>query len=118
MSEDWSQLVFADECRFKLRSDGRVCLWRRPGERDEIMGNHNFWGAFSYKEVLPLLNAPERCNSDHYIQLIQTTGIQNLPSLGPKFDDDNGPIDRSKVVGDWEQENVIAAVPWSAHSPD
>ncbi len=39
-------------------------------------------------------------------------------NLGLKFVDDNAPIHRAKIVGDWKQKNGIAAVPWPAHSPD
>ena len=124
--DDWTQLVFSIEYRFKLSSDGRVWVWWKPVERHEpgctvSLSNDrqsvHFWGAVSYNGFLLLVKAPERCSSEHYTQLLQTSEIQNVLNLGLNFVDDKAHIHRAKVVGDWKQENGIAAVPWPAHSP-
>ena len=62
-TEKWSRHGFTDECRFNLRRDGRVLVWRLAGERrnqqytvsrSSDRRSVQFWGAISYNDVLPL----------------------------------------------------------------
>lgn len=125
--DDWSSFVFSDECRFKLRSDGRVWVWREKGQRyspKKIVSLSNdrrsvhLWGAISYNGTLSLLKAPERAKSRDYIKLMETAGIQNLRSVGLTFIDDNAPIHRSREVTNWKEENGVSILEWPAHSPE
>ena len=125
--DDWKKYCFSDECRFKLRSDGRVWVWRNPGNRYKKAYTKNlsndrrsvhFWGCITPFGTLPLIKAPEKCNSRDYLGVVEKAGVHNLRNFGLKFIDDNCPIHRAGIVNDWKIDNGIEILPWPAHSPD
>ncbi len=81
----WKQFVFTDECRFKIRSDGRVWVRRSQNERynprctlsfsNDCRWLH-FWGAITYDGTVRLIKAPEKCNSLDYIHILEEAGVQ------------------------------------------
>ena len=52
------------------------------------------------------------------MSILETAGIQNLPSYNLRFIDDNCPIHRAKIVKEWKTENGVGQVYWPANSPD
>ena len=121
------QYCFSDEGRFKLRSDGRIWVWRTPGKRhhklfDRSLSNDrrsvHFWGAITPKSTLPLIKAGDNCNAWDYVKILEQAEVQNLSSLALKFVDDNCPIHRGKIVNQWKRDNSVCRVPWLAHSPN
>ena len=124
---DWKQYCFSDECRFKLRSDGRIWVWRTARKRHDKQFTRSlfndrrsvhFWGAFSPNGTLPLIKAGDHCNARDYVTILEQEGVHNLSSLALKFVDDNCPINRAKIVNQWKRDNGVCRVPGPAHSPD
>ncbi len=60
-----------------------------------------FWGTISFNGTLSLLKA-KRAKSKHYIQLMETAGVQKFRSVGLKFIDDNASLHRSREVTTWK----------------
>ena len=99
----WSRVLFTDESRFTLRfNDGRIRVWRRPGERyvDATIREHDrygggslmVWGGFSTHHRTPLHIVNGRLNGVAYRDTILRPLV--LPALqavgnGAIFMDDN-----------------------------
>ena len=120
----WSSFVFSDECRFKLRSDGRVWVWREKGQRYKpkntvSMTNDrrsvHFWGAISHNgtfNISRLLREPSRKTIFNFwkLQVFKASGQWGLGSSTTMllFTDRERSRRGKERTG---QE-------WPAHSPD
>lgn len=130
--QQWSQVLFTDESRFALSfNDGRVRVWRRPGERyaDNAVrevdryggGSVMVWGGFSRQDRTPLYVIRGSLTGQRYRDEIVRPLIQ--PALlglgaGAVLQDDNARPHRARVVDDYLQQHGIARMEWPARSPD
>ena len=124
--EKWKRVVFSDECKFSLKSDGRVYVWRTTGVRYkpektiEKTTSHfsmMFWGCISGNRSRVLLKTPKRCKSADYIDLLKTAKIDTLGE-DQFFMDDNSSIHRSREVKQWLHDIGIAKEFLPPYSPD
>ena len=124
--EECKRVVFSDECKFSLKSDGRVYVWRTTGtrykpentiEKTTSRLSMMFWGCISGNGSLVLLKTPKRFKSADYIDLLKTAGIDTLGE-DLFFMDDNCPIHRSREVKQWLHDNGFAKEFWPPYSPD
>ena len=124
--EEWKRVVFSTECKFSLKSDGRVYVWRTSGTRykpENTIGKTTsrfsmiFWGCISGNGSRVLFKTPKRCKGADYIDLLKTAGIDKLGE-DQCFNDDNCPTHRSREVKQWLHHNVIAKEFWPPYSPD
>ena len=122
--EEWKRVVFSDECKFSLKSDGRVYVWRTNGqwykpentiEKTTSRFSMMFWGCISGNGSHVLLKTPKKCKSADYIDLLKTAGIDTLGGE-EFFMDDNCPIDRSRKLKQWLRGNGIANKFWPSYS--
>ncbi len=116
----WKQFVFSNECRFKLRSDGR--LWTRSQtERCNprfTLSSFNDRRSFT-SGVCPCYRldgvphqSTEKSDLLDSIHISEEARVQFFSRVGFKLVDDNAPIDPSHVVNEWESRNGIQSVPW------
>ena len=128
----WSKVLFTDESRFTLRfNDGRIRVWRRPGERfvDATIREHDrygggsvmVWGGFSLHHRTPLHIVNGRLTGVAYRDTILRPLV--LPALqavgnGAIFQDDNAPCHRAAVVNAFLQQQGVNRMDWPARSPD
>ena len=128
----WSRVLFTDESRFTLRfNDGRIRVWRRPGERyvDATIREHDrygggslmVWGGFSTHHRTPLHIVNGRLNGVAYRDTILRPLV--LPALqavgnGAIFMDDNAPCHRAAVATTFLQQQGVVRMNWPARSPD
>jgi hypothetical protein len=124
---DWRQVVFSDEVRFGLRSDGRVYVWRTSGERYEKYAtvakctskqSIMFWGCITPTGVGRLLKCPSPYRHMDYIDILTDAGISLLSDFNLVFMDDNAPVHRAMPVRDWCVANQVEVIDWPARSPD
>ena len=131
--EDWKRVVWSDESRFTLfRSDGRVWVWRLPGERlmPECVvptvkhggGGAMFWGCFSWYGVGPLVVVPGNLNSEKYCDILDNEMLPTMWRLygdsEALFQDDNATCHVSRFTMGWYEENNVRRLVWPAQSPD
>ena len=123
--EEWKCVVFSDECKFSLKSDGRVYVWRTTGtqykpentiEKTTSRFSMMFWGCISGNGSRVLLKTPKRCESADYIDLLKTAGIDTLGE-DHFFMNDNCPIHRPREVKQLLHDNGIAKEFWPRSGP-
>ena len=130
--DEWATVLFTDESRFTLRfNDGRVRVWRRPGERyvDAAVREHDrygggsvmVWGGFSLRHRTPLHRVEGRLTGATYRDTILRPLV--MPTLravgqGAQFQDDNAPCHRAAIVNQFLQVQQVTRLDWPARSPD
>ena len=104
--EQWKRVVFSDECKFSLKSDGRVYVWSTTGtrykpentiEKTTSRFSMMFWGCISGICSRVLLKSPKRCKSADFIDLLETAGIDTLGE-DQFVMHDNCPMHRSRKL--------------------
>ncbi len=95
---DWKQNCFSDECCFKMRSDGRIWVWRTA---ENVLTSNlplffqclsndrrsmHFSRAITPNGTLPLIKAGDHCKARHYVNNLKQARVQNWSSLALKLD--------------------------------
>ena len=124
----WKKVIFSDEVRFGFRSDGRVWVWRRPGERflprctierNSSRKSIMYWGFIAWDGTGVLIRCSNRMTATEYCEKLEQGCIQLATSeFGQIFMDDNAPIHRARLVKTWMEENGITSLTWPPYSPD
>ena len=131
--EQWKQVLWSDESRFTLyRSDGRVWVWRLPGERllpECIVPTVKFggggvmvWGYLSWCGTGPLVAIPGRLNAETYSTILDDHVLPTLwqfYGVDPcYFQDDNATCHVARSTLAWYGDNGVNRLDWPAQSPD
>lgn len=131
--EQWSNVLFTDESRFSLNHiDGRVRVWRRPGERyldctvDERVpfggGSIMVWGGISLNGRTELVVIREgSMTARRYIdEVIEPHVVPFAENVGPEFilQQDNARPHTARIVQDYLNVHNIEVMYWPARSPD
>lgn len=130
--QQWSSVLFSDESRFALQhNDGRVLVYRRPGERfaDVNVREHNafgggtvmVWGAFSFHQRTNLYIINGNLNAIRYRdEILRPLVIPCLRAIGNRavYQDDNARPHRARIVNDFLLQNNVTRMDWPAYSPD
>ena len=132
-TEQWKNILWSDESRYTLyRSDGRIWVWRLPGERflqDCIIPTNKFgggglmvWGCFSWFGLGPLFVVPGTMKAVNYLNILDNFA---LPTLWQYFGNspchyqhDNAKCHTAGVIQDWFEDNHVKKLEWPAQSPD
>ena len=124
--------MFSDECRFCLRKlDGRVKVWRRPGERfadcciDRVTafggGSVMVWGGISLTGKTRLVVVEGNLNAVSYRDnILRQVAIPYVRNLGPNalLQDDNARPHRARIVNEYLENEGVERLQWPAISPD
>lgn len=131
--EDWKRVLWSDESRFTLfRSDGRVWVWRLPGERllpECIIPTVKFggggimvWACFSWYGVGPVVKVEGTMRATDYTTILDNSVLPTLwqtyglePCL---YQDDNARPHVAAHTLQWYAENNVERMQWPAQSPD
>lgn len=131
--DQWKHVLWSDESRYTcFQSDGRVWVWRQPGQRflpDCIVPTVKFggggvmvWGAFCWFGLGPLVVVPGNMTSAKYLDILDNSVLPTLWKffgMDPCFyQDDNAPCHKAANVMTWYGENNVQRLQWPAQSPD
>ncbi|GFS77700.1 transposable element Tcb1 transposase [Trichonephila clavipes] len=129
----WKTVLWSDEPQFKVwQSNGRVWVWRMPGERffiDCIVPTVKFgggsimvWGYFSWFGLGPLVPVNGNMNSEMYVEIL---GNAALPTIWQYFGEspflfqqDNCSIHTSRLAQTWVDEMGVPKLDWPSQSLD
>ncbi len=128
----WEKVMFSDESRFCLRKlDGRVKVWRRPGERfadcciDRVTafggGSVMVWGGISLTGKTRLVVVQGNLNAVSYRDnILRQVAIPYVRNLGPNgiLQDDNALPHRARIVNQYLEDEGVQRLQWPANSPD
>lgn len=129
----WSMVLFTDECKVNYFSDDRrIRVWRRRGERfseacihesDRFGGpNVMIWGGISLrgKTELAILNGGTVTAQRYIEEVIRPHVIPFAQQIGPGFwlMQDNARPHTARATQAVLEESHIQALPWPANSPD
>lgn len=128
----WSTVLFTDESRFTLSfNDGRIRVWRRPGERfhDDCVqeydryggGSVMVWGGIGLNHRTPLHRIQGTLTGIRYRdEILRPIAIPALQAMGQGaiLQDDNARPHRARVVDDFLQQQHVIRLDWPARSPD
>lgn len=128
----WRSVLFTDESRFRLtRCDGRVRVYRRPGERYSVAavqevdkfggGSIMVWGGISLDERTDLVIIPGTLNANGYVNtILEEHVVPAAYGVGHEFIlmHDNARPHTARVTLDFLQERRIQTMDWPPLSPD
>lgn len=131
-ARQWANVLFTDESRFAISfNDGRVRVWRRPGERfvDATVrqgdryggGSVMMWGGISAYHRTPLHLIQGNLTGLRYRDEVLThVALPTLHAIGhgAVLQDDNARPHRALVVNNFLQQQQIVRMQWPANSPD
>ena len=128
---DWKKVLFSDESKFNVVSDGMVRVRRPNNARLEPRycvktvkhggGNVMVWGCFSADGIGPLHEIKGIMTGEVYKEIMKDVMLPHADICMPQdwiFQQDNDPKHTSKVVKKWFQENNVEVLDWPAQSPD
>ena len=122
----WQNVVFTDETRVRISSDGIVRVFRRNGTRFLEKNTKNlssdkrspmFWGAIRSDGRKLLVKCPNKLNVVGYLEILKIYE-KKMHFLDLIFQQDNAPVHKSKIIGNFFQENEWEVLEWPAYSPD
>ncbi|CAF4872595.1 unnamed protein product [Pieris macdunnoughi] len=128
----WRPVLFTDESRFRLtRCDGRLRVYRRPGERYSAAavqeydkfgcGSVMVWGGVSLDERTDLVVVPGRLCPQTYIENVLEDHVWPAAyGMGPDFllMQDNARPHTAAITSDYLRQQEIRVMEWPSMSRD
>lgn len=130
---DWKKVLWSDETKINIfGSDGKVFVWRKPGERVKSNctkktvkhggGSIMVWGAMSWKGVGTMEVIEGIMTKEVYQGILDRNLMKSRNSLrlGKNFvfQQDGDPKHTSKLVTNWLQTKRVNVMKWPPQSPD
>ncbi|CAK9829693.1 Transposable element Tcb2 transposase [Anthophora retusa] len=130
--EDWSNVLFSDESKFKLFGSVGIQWVRRPkGQRFNVRyqiptvkhggGSIMVWGCFSGHGVGPLRQIEGIMKKEQYVEILETNMLPHAREIMDEnwiFQHDNDPKHASRAVKNWIRVNNVNVLKWPSQSPD
>ena len=122
----WQNVVFTNETRMRISSDGIVIVFRRNGTRFLEKNTKNlssnkrslmFWGAIRLNGQKWLVKCPNKLNAVSFLEILKIYE-EKTHFLDLIFQQDNAPVHKSKIIGNFFQEKEWEVLEWPAYSPD
>ena len=123
--------LFLAECGFSVgmwffSSDGIVRVFRKnePGFLEKNTKNLSsdkrspmFWGAIRSDGWKLLVKFPNKLNAVGYLEILKMYE-EKMHFLDLIFQQDNAPVHKSKIIGNFFQKNEWEVLEWPAYSPN
>lgn len=126
-TNDWSKVIFTDECPLYLRHRYRPYVRRNIGQRLKqkyMFGTHKHsqclmvWGAIRFDGRRLLLRCDAKVNSIEYIRIL-SEGLPQIYHSRYLLQQDGAPAHRSSATTNFLVEKCVRMVPeWPSQSPD
>ncbi|GBO41667.1 Transposable element Tcb2 transposase [Araneus ventricosus] len=130
--QQWSYVMFSDECRFSLQSDSRrTFIWRAPGTRfhqENTIERHRYggagwrvWGGIILGSRTDLHVQSATMTGHIYRDVILEQHVRLFRgAMGAEFlfMNDNARPHRANIVDECFQSEDITCMDWPAYSPD
>lgn len=122
-----NRIIYTDEVRFSVRTDGIVRVWRRKGERfkpgkTQVRNKSKFsvmyFGLITSTGEKKLIKCPIPYNGGAYINVLNECGLEKFASEDFILMDDNCPVHRSRQVREYVESTGIETLEWPPYSPD
>lgn len=128
-TEEWKRVIFSDEKKWNLEGpDGLAYYWHDTRQEELTFsksqmggGSLMVWGAFCWDGTAELVFIDDRLDADDYCGVLETSLLPFIHRLGIEewtFQQDNAPIHKARVTGEWFQEHRLNVMEWPAKSPD
>ena len=119
----WYSVVFTDQTRVKLTSDGIVRVFRRKSTRyNENVTNAStdrrcimYWGAIRSDGQKILVKCPNTLNS--YLDFLNRYN-EKMHFPGLVFQQNNAPVHTASTIKNFSLENEWQVLDWPPYSPD
>lgn len=121
------RIIFSDEVRFAVQTDGLIRVWREVGKRyhqqnialrSSVKFSIMYWGFISSTGERNLVRCQAKFNSMAYLETLRSQNLQVMSESGFVFMQDNCPVHRAKIISEYFNEIGIDVVEWPAYSPD
>ena len=125
-AEYWYPVVFTDETRVKLTSDGIVRVFRKKNTRyaqknvKKVTTDRRslmFWGAIRSDGREMLVKCPNTLTSSSYLDILKDYN-EKLHFPGLVFQQDNAPTHKASIIKNFFSENEWEVLDWPPYSPD
>ena len=122
----WYSVVFTDEPRVKLTSDGIVRVFRRKNTRYHEKNVRNastdrrsimYWDAIRSDRRKMLVKCPNTLNSNSYLDILDRYN-EKMQFPGLVFQQDNAPVHTALTMKNVFLENEWEVLDWPPYSPD
>ena len=122
----WYSVVFTDETRVKLTSDGIVRVFRRKITRyhennvrnaSTVRRSITYWGAIRSDGRKMLVKCPNTLNSISYLDILNRYN-EKMHFPGLVFQQDNAPVHTALTIENFFLENEWEVLDWPPYSPD
>lgn len=129
-TEEWKSVLFSDESKVSIGSDGVLYVWRRKGEEFlpeccnpavQHAASVMVWGSMCWHGVGSLVRLEGRIDSLAYQQVLADYMLPDAEALiGDDFvfQQDNAPIHTSRSTRQWLRDHDVTVLDWPPKSPD
>jgi hypothetical protein len=131
--DNWKCVIWGDKSRYIMwRSDGRVGVWRMPGEPYLPAwvvttvkfgeGGIRVWGCFSWNGLGALVTLHGNINPEGYKDMLTRCVLSKVEDqFGDDdclYQQDSVPCHKARSVREWFVDNKVPEMDWPARSPD
>ena len=127
----WNQDIFSYESQIVAGQNNRVYVWRSSNEAywpESMCPPHQrkvsvmIWGCITWYGVGALCKVDGNINAIKYRDILDnhlwSVLARHFANKSYRFLDDNAPVHRACIIGEFKQDNNIHDMTWPAQSPD
>lgn len=131
VNQNWNGVIFSDESQILIGQNNRVFVWRASHEayRPECMCPPHqqkvsvmIWGCITWYGVGTICKVDGNINAVKYREILDNhlwpVLARHFADKPYRFQDDNAPVHRARIIEEFKRENDIHGMTWPAQSPD
>lgn len=131
VAQQWSKVIFSDESQVVIGGNNKVYVWRSPGEGyypdcldvpRQPKVSCMIWGCITWNGIGTLCKVDGNINALKYREVLEDqlwpVIARHFPNGDYRFQDDNAPVHRARLITDYKRDNSVNGMTWPAQSPD